>query len=198
MKYISIDIETTGLNFKKCDIIQFAAVMDDLDDPKPVEELPKFTAYLTADRYKGETYALSMHGAIFLKIANAMKNKTTYDEVEGAHYLRLLDLPFAFRNFLTTNGMPENPKTGSISLTIAGKNAGMFDLPFLKKKIKDWQGVYFKHRVLDPASLYFQLGDKDLPDLKKCKERAGIEGEVSHTAFEDAIDVIKLIRHKYL
>lgn len=197
MIYCSIDIETTGLDKKKCDIVQFAAVLDDLSNPQPLEKLPTFNAYFTSENFSGEPYALSMHPAIFRKIADAKKNKTDYDE-DGSHFMDINGLPYAFRNFLTKNNIPENPKTGSISLNIAGKNAAMFDLPFLKKKIKNWQNVWFKHRVLDPAILYYEPGDKELPDSKKCMERAGISGEVAHTALEDALAVVKLIRNKML
>lgn len=198
MIYCSIDIETTGLDRKKCDIIQFAAVLDDLTNPQPIEKLPTFLAYLPSSIFTGEPYALSMHPEIFRKIADAKKNKVEYDEKENAYYLSIYDLPVAFRNFLTKNNVPEDPKTGSISLNIAGKNAAMFDLPFLKKKIKDWQRVYFKHRVLDPSILYYEPGDRELPDSKKCMERAGIKGEVSHTALEDALMVVRLLRRKLL
>jgi len=74
----------------------------------------------------------------------------------------------------------------------------MFDLPFLKKKIKDWDKITFLHRVLDPAILYYQPGDKVLPDSKLCMERAGYGGEVAHTTLEDALMVVKLLRHKLL
>ena len=37
MLYCSIDIETTGLNPKTCDIVQFAAVLDNLADPQPLD-----------------------------------------------------------------------------------------------------------------------------------------------------------------
>lgn len=197
MIYCSIDIETTGLDNKKCDVVQFAAVLDDLSNPQPLNKLPTFAAYITADSYCGEPYALSMHPAIFRKIADAKKNKTEFDE-DGSHFMTIDNLPYAFRNFLTKNNVPENPKTSAISLNIAGKNAAMFDLPFMKEKVTNWQNVWFKHRVLDPAILYYEPGDKELPDSKKCMERAGIAGEVAHTALEDALAVVKLIRFKLL
>lgn len=194
---MSVDIETCGINRKKCDIVQFAAVLDDLENPLPIEKLPTFNAYFALDSYSGEPYALSMHPHIFRKIADAKKNKVFHDEEENCYFLTYDSFAYTFRNFLTKNNVPEDPKTNSISLNVAGKNAAMFDLPFLKKKIKNWEKVYFKHRVIDPAILYFQLGDKELPNLKTCLDRAGIGGEVAHTALEDAIDVVKLIRQSF-
>ena len=72
-----------------------------------------------------------------------------------------------------------------------------FDYPFIKA-IPYGRKIRVRNRVLDPAILYFNLNtDTEIPDLKTCLERAGIDKEVSHTAVEDSIDVIKLIRHKF-
>jgi DNA polymerase III epsilon subunit-like protein len=46
--------------------------------------------------------------------------------------------------------------------------------------------------------LYFDLeNDDSLPDMKTCMQRAGIDGEVAHTAMEDALVVVKLLRNKF-
>lgn len=197
MIYCSVDIETTGLNPKTCDILQFAAVLDNLSDPQPLDKLPSFQTYFSLPTYTGEPYALHMHPQIFKKIANARQYRMEENEF-GERFMSYKDLPFALYNFLTQNGVPEDPKTGRVKITVAGKNAGMFDLPFLKKKIKDWDKITFLHRVVDPAILYYQPGDKTLPDSATCMERAGFGGEVAHTALEDALMVVKLVRHKLL
>lgn len=197
MKYCAIDIETTGLNRKKCDILQFAAVIDDLSNPKPLEELPKFQTYFTQIVYKGEPFALGMHPHIFKKIAEAQRTRIEENEF-GERFMNILDLPNALKNFLIQNDIPEDPKTGRVRVNVAGKNVAMFDLPFLYKKIKNWENITFLHRTVDPAILYYQPGDKNLPDSKLCMERAGLAGEVAHTALEDALMVVKLVRHKLL
>lgn len=198
IKYISLDIETSGLNPKTCDILQFAAVIDDLSNPQPLEKLPRFQTHFTQATYSGEPYALGMHPQIFKKIADAQKKRIEENEF-GDRFMNILDLPFAFKTFLTQNGIPEDPKTGRVRITVAGKNAAMFDLPFLNKKLKKhWGDITILHRVIDPAILYYQPGDTTLPDSATCLERAGMAGEVAHTALEDAIMVIKLVRHKLL
>ena len=198
MKYLSIDIETTGLDEKNCDIIQFAAVIDDLENPVQINKLPRFKAYFKKKNFKAEPGALALHAKynpdIFEKIS---KMKGEYDEKEDAFYLKIKELPLFLKNFLTKNGFEENEKN-SISITACGKNIASFDLKFLNKKIKKWGGLYFRHRTMDPAILYWQKGDKELPDMKTCFERAGIRKEVTHDACEDALDVIRLIRHKLL
>jgi len=198
MLYCSIDIETTGLNPKTCDIVQFAAIIDDLSNPQPLEKLPKFQTHFAQPTYTGEPYALGMHPQIFKKIADAQKKRIEENEF-GDRFMNILDLPSAFKNFLTQNGVPEDPKSGRVRITMAGKNVAMFDLPFLNKKLKKhWGDITILHRVIDPAILYYQPGDKNLPDSATCLERAGYAGEVAHTALEDALMVVKLVRHKLL
>ena len=69
MKYASIDIETTGVDYLENDIIEIGVVFDDLSDPQPLEKLPKFHTYIIKDEYKGNPFALSMHPEIFKRIA---------------------------------------------------------------------------------------------------------------------------------
>jgi len=65
------------------------------------------------------------------------------------------------------------------------------------RKLTDWdKHVRVHHRILDPAAMYWQpeIDGMELPDTKTCMERAGISGEVAHTAIEDARVVARLIR----
>jgi hypothetical protein len=199
MKFASIDIETTGLSQENCDILQFAVVLDDLKNPKPLEELPRFQAIFMQDTYKGNPFALSMHSEIFKKIDMAKKKNLEYCPNQDIHFMLIDHLPTALTAFFLKNGYNQNDKNGNIYINPAGKNLSSFDIPFLKSKIKDWGSIYFLNRSIDPAILYFDLeNDHSLPDMKKCMERAGIAGEVAHTALEDALVVIKLLRHKLI
>ena len=57
MKYISIDVETTGLNPETCQILSFAAVVEDTKNRDvPVEELPFFYKIFNLEYIKGETF----------------------------------------------------------------------------------------------------------------------------------------------
>jgi oligoribonuclease len=183
MRYVSIDIETTGLNPKKCQLIELAAVIDDLRVQEPLDKLPKFVAQVWRPMYKGEPYALQMHANFFKKIATRDPSLNTMLENEVMDSLRI---------FLKKNGY--NDKQG---INVAGKNFASFDKRFIERLPKNDE-VKFHHRVLDPAMLYFNPCEDDaLPDTKKCLERAGLSGEVPHTALEDALLVVKLIRHKF-
>jgi len=99
---------------------------------------------------------------------------------------------FRFRDFLKQHGLdPENEK-----IVVAGKNYANFDANFLSKLTSWDKHIKFHHRTLDPAALYWQpeTDGVELPDTKTCMQRAGISGEVSHTALEDARMVVELIR----
>ena len=198
MKYLSIDIETTGLNPKTCDILQFAAVLDDTSNPKPIEDLPRFEAIFIQESYKGDPFALSMHSEIFKKIAIARKKNLEYCPDNNIHFIIIDHLPIALAVFLLKNDCSFREKNSNFYINIAGKNVSSFDIPFLNAKIKDWKGLRFLNRSIDPAILYFDLeNDVSLPDMKTCMQRAGIDGEVAHTAMEDALVVVKLLRNKF-
>ncbi len=190
MKYVSIDIETTGLNHDICNIIEFAAIADDLKEQAPIETLPKFQTYILQDHYVGEPFALAMHAEIFKKIANW--------QLLGVNVSSPADLLVRFHTFLTT--LAGYPATDSaVKINVAGKNFGNFDSKFLEKLPHHNLLVKFNHRMIDPGILYFDP-DQDstgLPNTETCMKRAGIGGTVQHTALEDALNVIKLLRKKY-
>lgn len=186
MRYVSIDIETTGLNPSNCDIIEFAAVVDDLSVQNPIEKLPTFQTYVLRDSYRGDPYALAMHSEIFKKIAKWKEGKINVCEPKN-----LLN---TFITFLTTLGGYE---TTPVKINVAGKNFANFDNKFLSL-LPDYYKVKINHRIIDPAILYFEpFTDKELPNTETCLKRAGLEATVTHTALEDALLVVKLLRHKF-
>lgn len=193
MKYVSIDIETTGLDRKTCDILEFGAVLDDLRNPKPIDQLPTFHCYFlppTGETFTGNPFALSMHPTIFLRIANREK---PYD------YLSPNKLGFVFKKFLVRHGyLIEKDR---VTINVAGKNFGSFDLPFIDEKTDLLKHVGIRHRIIDPTSLYYRDGDESLPGTEECKRRYNeLSGEtlplkVSHTAIEDAKEIVPLVRY---
>ena len=185
MKYVSADLETLGLDSDWCDIIEFGAVLDDLEELKPLEELPRFHAYLVKNQYKGEPYAMSMHSKILKRIS---------DRESGYTYITPDKLGSAFKKFLINNGYEEHKQ--KVSINIAGKNFMSFDDHFLNNLPNFKKHINIRSRSLDPAILFFEKGDQKLPSLGECLKRAGLEKEVSHTSIEDSLDVVKLIRKK--
>ncbi len=186
--YVSVDIETTGLNPHRCQVIEFGAVYENW--LAPVENLPAFHCYVIHSEYRGDPFALAMNHEILRRIAN----KDKHPEFK---FYRPLELAMEFEKWLVEHKIdPER-------VPVAGKNFAGFDAQFLKE-LMDYDGprfgdiIKFAHRVIDPGSLYFDPRiDKEPPSTKTCMERAGIAGEVAHTAVEDAVAVIKMIRHYY-
>jgi len=86
------------------------------------------------------------------------------------------------------------------AITVAGKNVAGFDVPYLKDYIKGFgRAIKMRTRVYDPT-VFFEDDDMDrLPSLDECLEMAREynfdfpEGSVSHTAVEDAMDIVNLI-----
>lgn len=182
-KFVSIDIETTGSDFETCDVIEIGAVIDDWLEP--LDQPPTFHCYIDRHSFKGQTYALSMHPTIFRRIAT---------KEEGFTYLYPNEATKRLSEWMRNKGAYEVEDGFTRRANVAGKNFAMFDDRFLKKLDKHHY-LRYRHRVIDPAMMYWDpFTDSKLPDLKTCMERAGIDGEVAHTALEDAIVVTKLIQ----
>jgi oligoribonuclease len=183
-QYISIDVETTGLDSDRCQLLEFGAVIE-TDWRTPVEELPTFHCYLDLDWIVGEPYALALNSKILNTIA--LKDKPEVRQNYTFHTVE--DLPMMLAHFAEKFGL--DPK----HLVAAGKNFGAFDLQFIKRLPTFGKYLNFKHRHIDPAMLYWDIEtDSAPPSTKECMKRAGIEGDVSHTAVEDARVVIELVR----
>lgn len=192
MQYVSIDIETLGLDPACCDTIEFGAVIEDTSDWKDFEALPTFHCYLTKPRniYKGDAYAMAMHQKILKRIG---------DREEGYSYVPGDMLDEVFAEWLEDNHLleeDENRPNHKKPIVVAGKNFDRFDLRFLEV-LGFGRKVIMRHRTIDPGSMYFDpQNDEVPPGLEDCLLRAGIEKEVNHTAVEDALDVIKCVRAK--
>jgi DNA polymerase III alpha subunit (gram-positive type) len=188
--YVSIDIETTGLDEDLCMVLEVGAVIDDWTSP--VEDLPTFRCYVdNGDQIQGSPYALSMHPKILRYIAT---DGTSGEE--GEEPIDILEpdcIAGLFRVWLESNGIHPDKR----HITPAGKNFSSFDRQFLKK-LPNWiEHVKMQHRAIDPGNLFWNpiVDTHGLPDTKTCMERAGIPGEVAHTAVEDAIVVVRLVRN---
>ena len=182
--YVSIDLETTGLDPSYCQILEMGAVIDDWESP--IEKLPTFHCYVVHDRIVGQPYALQMNQKILYDIAE-MKTPNNFIEPEnvGIHFYRWLTLNNI--SFVQRNVLP------------AGKNFDAFDRQFLNRLPNFSDDIVFTHRSLDPGMLYFDpYTDDGPPSMQTCLERAGLEPTVTHRAVNDAMDVVKLIRYKFL
>ena len=192
MRYLSIDLETTGLDPEQHEVLELAAIIDDLKDLRPTDSLPRFQAYVVQPSYRGDPFALSMNAEILRKIAmfRAGKIKNTENNFTEL-FLDPSHLIFALRDWLRTHNFDITQK-----ITVAGKNVAGFDLQFIKR-LPEADTLLIHHRVIDPAMFYLREEDVVVPDTKECLVRADLMGEVQHRALDDALDVIRLIRTHY-
>ena len=184
--YVSIDLETTGLEPSWCQILEFGAVIEDWKSP--TDKLPRFHTYLLHDRIVGDPIALAMNAKIIERIAK---------RTEGYLYLPPEQLGSVFHNWLRDELCEGGqPSSALLPVIAAGKNFGSFDRQFLRALPSF--NVPFHHRSIDPGMLYWSpFEDIEPPSTKRCMERARLDGEVAHTAVEDAIGVIKLARRHF-
>lgn len=182
MKYLSVDIETTGLDPSWCQTLEVGAVLaDTLDFTTPVEDLPSWRCRFYYDRIVGNPVALHMNAQLILDM-----------DTRPAQYNYMHPDSFwsQFTHWLESELGPSHPK-----ISCSGKNFGMFDARFLER-LPRWQREYFKIRVLDPGQFFFRQDDEILPDLKTCIARSGIAWDEAthHDAVEDARMVVMLNR----
>lgn len=219
MKYICIDIETTGIPGKDgpiedLEIIEFGAVIEDTNDPRSWDDIPKFNKIIRHNQYSGGAFAINMNARIFEILANREtfrgEQKELYDKEN--EIIKLEDLAkefydFLFPHFGNIDGNDEFEKALSdankysqapLTITPAGKNFDSFDRKFIDL-IPKWSNyIRLRNRTIDPTTPYIDWhNDEQPPGLGKCLERAGIMKSVSHKAVEDCWDTIEVIRKEY-
>lgn len=172
------------MDVENCDIIEFGAVIDDLNNQLPLDQLQTFHCYFVKNFYQGEPYALSMHKEIFERI----------DAREpGYNYYTATRFGNIFKKFLIENGF--ETEKDRVTINVAGKNFGSCDLQFLNAKTDLSKHVKIRHKFLDPAMLFIEKGDESLPGLSGCKERAGMSSHIAHDGLTDAFDTLATVRY---
>jgi DNA polymerase III epsilon subunit-like protein len=187
--FVSIDTETLGLG-PLAPIIEIGAVMQNWLEP--VVNPKTFHYYVLPESkvyYNCEPYAMSMHPTILRRIA-------TLDP--GYNYLRPNRVAQTFTNWLKSNPQcfkPVRTRGEERQIVVAGKNYLGFDYPRLVQNFPRWAtDVPASHRVFDMGNLYWNaLVDEEPPSTGTCMKRAGLDGDVAHTALEDAKVVAKAV-----
>ena len=225
MIYLSIDLETTGLEKDRYQILSFGAILEDTEKKLPYDEIPKFHAAILHNEITGSPFAMNMNKKIIEAI---VQYQTAKDQDEKNDLVQMTGMQFyhedkvveRFFHWLCDNDMyTANPlmedqamvmagngkmypaitsKTKPITINVAGKNFASFDKHFVDRLPRWQQLIRIRQRMIDPAVIFTDwTNDKALPALYDCKQRAKIQGEVTHDALEDAWDVIQLLRTQY-
>jgi DNA polymerase III epsilon subunit-like protein len=223
MKYVSIDIETSGLDVENNEILSIGVIIEDTEKKLSFDEIPKFKCIIVQNRINGSPRAITMNSKIIQLMsdyqeAKSIEEKAKIETISGYKFLNENNAAQHIFDFLYLNGyakegfnnfkhsrfvngtlMPMfNNEIEQITINVAGKNFGTFDKLFLEK-LPWWQKlIKIRQRIIDPSVLYCDwINDNTLPSLSECKERLGINNIVTHDALEDAWDVILLLRKFY-
>jgi len=223
MIYVSIDIETSGLEPLNNNVLSFGAIIEDTTKKLTYNKLPKFNAVILQNQITGSPRAIGMNKEIISLIGEYMEsnNETRANMETHSDYLFLKEDELAqkFYDFLYLNGLypskffnPNghvrnvngqmipafNNQTPQIVINVAGKNFATFDKLFLEE-LPWWKKlIKMRQRIIDPSILYCNWNEDDsLPNMQNCKDRAKLKGVVAHTALEDAWDVVQMLRKFY-
>lgn len=224
MKYVSIDIETTGIDNENTQTLSIGLVVEDTVDVKPLEELPQLEIAIVRERIEGEIFAINMNRQLIAdileyKLARTDEERKEIEQRTGREYLYEEDVAKRIFQFLYDNGALDGKydPTGHFEIVngksypaltskmkpfyfnAAGKNFANFDNKFLERLPRWKQCLKARGRTLDPSVLFIDWQNDDCaPGLSLCKERAGLGDVVTHNAIEDAMDVVMLFRKAYV
>jgi len=230
MDFFYLDIETTSLDPSNGKVIEFALLADsqkDIAAKSSLLSLPRLNIMSMPRFIMGDFTAVQMNwdklvymndlkkltkdwsvpslvcskGRIW-DLVNPIQYKPFYKSGYNYFVQTLEDAAPIINDFITECIGPEE------KVRLCGKNASMFDLPFLKAhymvgglwdfELTDWNQELvvrrIAHRVLDVGSVFFRPGiDKWVPNTTECCERAGIDGSV-HDALGDCLICAALLR----
>lgn len=148
---VAIDVETSGLDPSKHQILEFGAV-----HYATGKEFRRIILPVNGE-IVGEAYALGMNAALLCEIKVEMDNFRATGKATPDKIIQIEKLLWEFKVWLRGLYLALN------DITILGKNFGSFDYQFLKKH-GDWP-----YRHLELGSLFFKIeGDKiRVPGLKE-------------------------------
>ena len=178
MKYLSIDIEATGLA-ENCQIIEFAMVPFDTQTRKLEDSLAK-SVYVWCPSFEDLKDSLDPwvrdHNETIIRKAHAEGMKMAEFKAMLTTYLESPEVKAYFNNQ---------------KIVLFGKSMTAIDLPFLNRDLGwDFMRKYFHHRNLDLSCVGYSLIDLNylgpgMDSGSKMMAFLGM-GEVAHTALEDA------------
>ena len=178
MKYLSFDLESTGL--EENDFIIEFGMIPFCTEKKILEESLAFHCFVQCPPFEELKPSL-----------NPWVVKHNQKLIEKAHLqgLALEQFKKELEAYLTSKKVQNYFRQEKI--TLFGKSLSAIDLPFLNRDLGwSWVRQYFQHRQLDLSSIAYHLVDqKILP--QECQQGSSLSqhlgfGEVAHTALEDA------------
>jgi DNA polymerase III epsilon subunit-like protein len=184
MKYLSFDLEATGLRENDL-IIEFACVPFCISE-KVIYDEHTFHSFIKCPSF--DELKPTLDPWVIENNEGLIKKAHT----EG---LTMKEFQAALTAYLES---PEiNDLFGNQKITLFGKSMAAIDLPFLNRDLGwNWMRKYFEHRQLDMSSVAYSMIDLGfLPE--ECKSGSELMkelgfGDVAHTALEDAVNTAKM------
>lgn len=198
MKLLVIDNETWGLKVRAPERLAMISMIveDTLAPGVPPEQLPNFTTLVAQEDVSGEPFALAMNAWILQAIATWLDGGGSQPRQAWGPQLRAEDSPFPVMSLPDALEQAEQficEHFGAEQVTVAGKNPH-FDISFYPPSIT----ARIHRRLIDPTVLCTDfLADEVLPDIQTTKHRCGVAGVVRHDAYNDNIDIIRILRSQY-
>jgi oligoribonuclease len=180
MRYLALDIETTGLDPLKHSILEVAFVEEDTLYPEvSVEDLSYTRWIIKPTDACWNDYAMDMHwhGGLLHEAKR-----------------RGLSRPQAAESILSFLRYYKD-RRGIGKIVLAGKNVAGFDIPFLRNFVGAELDDLIDYRTIDPGSMFLSLGDGKPPSLSTILQHIGCHKDVAHKAVGDARDVIRCVRY---
>lgn len=199
MRYLSLDLETSGTNDSVHQVLEIGAVVENTEFDWDMDELPSFHCYVEHDVYHVDSYCLGLHTetGIFGKLSERGGGKAdnVLNEAEAMKQLH----QFVVTHF---DLVTESGERGSVS--VCGHNFTVFDHRFLRSVLdRGYEGSHTeiwdanRIRPFDPCDFYMRASDNGPPSVTTAMKRAGIGGKVQHTAVDDAKLMVELTRRHF-
>lgn len=206
--YISIDLETTGLNTEKSQILQIGWVID--DGVSPLDKLEKGTLLIQNDQINyGENYAIGMNAWIFQELMKKQAERKYPTTLPQAGIFKLMIAVEKAAKLAHEFDVAQGVKRPNQRVQIAGKNVSNFDWPIILNTMKQVGSSMHEnecnmsameklpkvdHKFIDVGAVYFETFGKN-PSFNEINALIG-NTEISHDALDDAMDVVIALRHK--
>ena len=142
MKYASIDIETTGIDNERSQTLSIGIVLEDCNDIKPINELPKLEVAIIRERLDGEIFALNMNRDLIsdilrYKLAKTDEERKQIEAETGREYLNEEDVVKRIFQFMFDHSALEGDYTfGDMREIVNGKS-----YPALTSKMPKWSNL---------------------------------------------------------
>jgi DNA polymerase III epsilon subunit-like protein len=187
MKYLSFDIEATGLEEHDL-IIEFACVPFDTNTGLLSEDL-SFHHYVKCPPFEQLKPKLNPW------VIEHNKELIEKASIQG---LSIIDFKKHLKDYLTSQKVKDYFSSSSTNkVTLFGKSMAAIDLPFMNRDLSwDFMREHFEHRQLDLSSVAYNLIDMGILP-KECQSGSFLMnhlgfGSVAHTALEDAVNTAKM------